>query len=317
MHHTVLALLTLFCLSHGLPGVQQELPVGDAVPTTYGLTGRIVNGTRAVLRQFPHQVSLSRYSGAHFCGGNIISSNLVLTAAHCMYQYGKTIEPWTILVIGGVLKLSDITSARQERGVKKINIHPMFNIATLHNDVAILQLSKPFKFTPEIHKVPLTGNAPVPKTFCQVSGWGYPAHDIPIVSDHLMYVDLPIRSVDECRKLLRGITNVPAGMFCAGYMEGGRDACQGDSGGGMVCNGILTGVVSGGKGCAFPRIPGVYSDIHHYLKWITEQSNEIVIQFNNNSFNHSKTNNGEQQKSAIAVVTGVFFLTLLSIASQF
>lgn len=50
--------------------------------------------------------------------------------------------------------------------------------------------------------------------------------DIPIVSDHLMYVDLPIRSVDECRKLLRGITNVPAGMFCAGYMEGGRDACQ-------------------------------------------------------------------------------------------
>jgi len=41
-----------------------------------------------------------------------------------------------------------------------------------------------------------------------------------------MYVDLPIRSVKECRKLLENITDLPPGMFCAGYLEGGKDACQ-------------------------------------------------------------------------------------------
>lgn len=42
----------------------------------------------------------------------------------------------------------------------------------------------------------------------------------------LLYVDLPIRSQNECRKLLENITDLPSGMFCAGYLEGGRDACN-------------------------------------------------------------------------------------------
>ncbi|KMQ97152.1 transmembrane protease serine 9-like protein [Lasius niger] len=169
---------------------------------------------------------------------------------------GEIIQPWTIMVVGGVLKLDENTTTRQERGVEKFRVHPNFNSITLHNDVAVLQLLKPFKLTPEVHNVALPGNPPVPKTICQVSGWGYPASGIPIVSNDLMYVDLPIQSTKKCRELLVNITDLPAGMFCAGYLAGGKDACQGDSGGGMVCNGILTGVVSGGEGCALPLIPG-------------------------------------------------------------
>lgn len=44
---------------------------------------------------------------------------------------------------------------------------------------------------------------------------------------------------------------------------------QGDSGGGMVCNGVIMGIVSAGEGCARPKLPGIYTDVLYYKHWIT------------------------------------------------
>lgn len=44
---------------------------------------RIVGGDIATIGQFPYQVSLQSYN-EHICGGSIISSTHILTAAHCV-----------------------------------------------------------------------------------------------------------------------------------------------------------------------------------------------------------------------------------------
>lgn len=62
--------------------------------------------------------------------------------------------------------------------------------------------------------------------------------------------------------------------FCAGNLAGGKDSCYGDSGGPIIIQGtsaatdIGIGLTSFGFGCARPNVPGAYTDLRKYVKWI-------------------------------------------------
>lgn len=60
-------------------------PTLKAFPS--GSVGRIVGGKNATADQFPHQISIRYHETGityrHFCGGAILTSRWVVTAAHC------------------------------------------------------------------------------------------------------------------------------------------------------------------------------------------------------------------------------------------
>ena len=91
------------------------------------------------------------------------------------------------------------------------------------------------------------------------------------VADILQWIKAPTVSNSKCAQSYNGA--ITDAMICAGYEEGGKDACQGDSAGPFVCKGpnhkaILTGIVSWGVGCARVDFYGVYSRVTKILSWI-------------------------------------------------
>lgn len=105
--------------------------------TASAIVTKIVGGETASPQTWGWAASL-RYSdtGSHFCGGSIISSSHILTAAHCTVESAAS----DIRVYVGSIYLS---AATQARDVSRIYNHPDYSSSTYQNDIAILKLSSP------------------------------------------------------------------------------------------------------------------------------------------------------------------------------
>lgn len=108
-----------------------------------------------------------------------------------------------------------------------------------------------------------------------VAGWGRTSEKLP-PSQILREVIVPIWSQEQCTNAGYGKKRITENMMCAGYHDGKKDACQGDSGGPMHMEGAtgsmeIVGLVSWGRGCARPNLPGIYTRVVNYLDWINEK----------------------------------------------
>lgn len=91
----------------------------------------------------------------------------------------------------------------------------------------------------------------------------------------LQKLKVPIIDSDVCSRLYwrgAGQGAITEDMLCAGYLEGERDACLGDSGGPLMCQvddaWLLAGIISWGEGCAERDRPGVYTSLPAHRSWV-------------------------------------------------
>lgn len=170
--------------------------------------------------------------------------------------------------MGGDISITQTAGPhRVHRIVSHIFVHTQYDSITMMNDVAVLRVSIPFNSVEGIlGPEPMALSVPVTGTTCHLAGWGSTSEGADVASPNLMRVNLEIVDTRRCNISYQGM--VVDNMFCAGTMSGGRDACQGDSGGGLMCNNVITGIVSFGFGCGRPRFPGVYMDVSAYSEFI-------------------------------------------------
>ena len=152
----------------------------------------------------------------------------------------------------------------------KLNIH-----AVLLWISAILKLDIPLVFTNYVQPLclPRPDNIFAPNEECYVAGWGHTEWN-GIQPDILREIKVRIVSREVCNLEQSYNGTIHNTVLCAGFPEGGIDACEYDSGGPLVCakcgRHFAVGLVSWGDRCGSPHKYGVYSNVTVLTPWIIQ-----------------------------------------------
>ncbi|XP_061601620.1 hyaluronan-binding protein 2-like [Cololabis saira] len=262
-------------ISTANPALTQFLTCGQAQPKKQ--ITRIFGGLKVAQGAIPWQVSLqqkpknSNRPYTHICGGVLIASCWVLTAAHC-------IEPNTDMqVVLGSLSLNKPDPSIQTIDVENAIRHENFRETptAVYNDIGLLRLKGTEGFCANetqfvkaacLPDVQLSDGMP-----CTISGWGV-TEESSFGSNHLLEANVLLINQDKCTEPAVYGKVLDNSMFCAGHLQGGVDSCQGDSGGPLTCkqdtNRVVYGLVSWGDQCGQKNKPGVYTRVTEFLGWI-------------------------------------------------
>jgi trypsin len=260
----------------------QAKPANDDWP----VQAEIIGGSKALTRDFPFMAFV--LAGNNLCGGTLIDSDSVLTAAHCVTDANGNVRAPSAFTL--YIGKSNVKKAKKSNryGVSSVFRHPDYDAETFDNDVAVLKLNRAVTSVSPISIVGSgsdqyqgAGQSVV------VSGWGTTSVNKIKISMQLRMAQLAVNSESTCEADYPGDYDGVT-MMCAS--SAGRDSCQGDSGGPLlgrmqtgttpvvvkgkkrkgkkrkkkhieapVYSNTQVGVVSWGFGCAVEGRPGVYA----------------------------------------------------------
>uniref|UniRef100_A0A667WZB6 pancreatic elastase II n=1 Tax=Myripristis murdjan TaxID=586833 RepID=A0A667WZB6_9TELE len=259
--------------AYGLPDIVNCTPAyGCGLPTFPPVLSRVVAGEDARPHSWPWQISLQSDSSGrwrHVCGGSLLSSEWVLTAAHCINsRYNYRVEL-------GKHNLKDTEEGSIALRAAKIFTHEDYNTLLSRHDIALIKLSSPVTFSDTIMPacLPDPGFVLPHGAPCYVTGWGRLSTSGP-PADTLQQALLPVVGHDTCSQNDWWSVLATDKMVCAGG-DGIKAGCNGDSGGPLNCQNPdgswdVHGVVSfgSGQGCNVLQKPTVFTQVSSYIDWI-------------------------------------------------
>merc|ERR1712002_103384 len=220
--------------------------------------------------EIPWQCGLmSAQMGPIYCGCSIITTNYLLTSAHCVF--GETAQ--SLMATYGATDM--MTAKTMKYAINTIKIHPSYDAMTMANDIALLELAAPIDFSDENN------------------------------NNHIAPICLPpniYKKLDGKVGMITGYSNVNRGQQASYYLEKdmvgmvkstkcnkypgysnknsicGKLSCKSDLGAPFITYGdntmsfkVQAGIMSKAKGCAKPMATGVYTRVSNYVDWIVDE----------------------------------------------
>jgi len=210
-----------------------------------------------------------------------------MTAGHC---FAPTDQPGQFSFKLGVFnQQTDGENGELIVDITEFHIHPQFNQDDVPvYDISLAKLKTPVQFTDHISPVclpKLNENLPNPGTPIFLTGWGRTinSNQAP-VAPTLKQVSVPMVSKQNCQNFLFG-QDYSTVIFCVGFPQGGKSACNGDSGGPAVYQDATNnnqwtqiGITSFGLGSREKPCSGVYSAysrVSTYIEFIQQYVKDL------------------------------------------
>lgn len=247
--------------------------------------GKIIGGVDARIEFWPWQALLVLGS-TEKCGGSLIDDIWLISAAHCFDNYPvNRIAEFNVTVLLGLNETTSFTGISvQPRRIVEVIIADGYVFP--NNDIALVRLDRPIVRSEFVKPVCLpNGEVPPVGVKCFVTGFGTTHPDTTALPKHLQQANVSIVDDEVCKEAYKDFQHPmdPTRMRCAGFPEGGIDACRGDSGGPLVCQRcnscewFLAGVTSYGRGCAQSNAYGVYTRVEYYENWIASKISSVDV----------------------------------------
>ncbi|KAJ2402368.1 hypothetical protein GGI23_000770 [Coemansia sp. RSA 2559] len=274
---------------------------------------RIIGGVESTKGEFPSAVSLQIISdaGLGFCGGTLVTTSAVVTAAHCVYDFtsAKPVDAHNIRIGYGSNSRNNQTLVTAQR----VDIDPGFNPRETINDIAVITID-PIKLVPgSVDVAPIFSGGQPQGTQLTAVGWGLTTADGSAggLPDALQKTQIIVGSAANCSKFIPGYKSSDGPQICTeNTLRPGTDTCQGDSGTGIyrIVDGksFLAGLTSYGANlegdptCALDDGFAVYTHVSYYRSFIDGVVGEVLRrrQLNKEAAQHVRVRDGTYNPSA-------------------